>query len=77
MQAARIATGAMERICAGATSVECMAAIFEEYAERVCFGYCEPDSSEFTTLTYAQVWGRVKVRVVLLTSVHACMCVLW
>ena len=61
MQEARIDTEAMGRICANGTSIECMAAMFEEYADRTCYGQCEPNKSDFTLLTFGQVWDRIKV----------------
>ena len=62
VQAARFDKEASQRIsAAGSTSVEVVAAMFREYAQRVAFGYCPPHRAHFVTLTYAQVWERIKV----------------
>lgn len=61
-QAARFDKEASQRIsAAGSTSIEVVAAMFREYAQRIAFGYCPPHKAHFVTLTYAQVWERIKV----------------
>lgn len=62
MQAAKFDKEASQRISSsGSSSIEVLGAMFKEYSHRVAFGYCPAHKAHFVTLTYAQVWERIKV----------------
>ena len=61
MQGARLDTRAVERICSANTSIEILDRLFREYADRTVFGYCKPGETGYSTITFRQIWDRVKV----------------
>lgn len=51
----------LQRVTSAHTTIEILANIFKEYAQRTAFAYCPPGQSSFVTMTYAQAWERVQV----------------
>ena len=60
-QGGRLDTSAVERICSANTSIEILDRLFKEYADRTVFGYCKPGETGYSTITFRQIWDRVKV----------------
>ena len=62
MQGASLDRSAVESICAANTSIEILDSLFRKYADRTAFGYCKPGESQYSTITFRQIWDRVKVQ---------------
>jgi hypothetical protein len=63
MQAIMTDAQILQRIKQSDTCIEVLANVFSEYAQRTALGHCPPGENGFVTLTYAQTWERVQVKI--------------